>query len=426
MAGARDTMEETEAPDATPTEQQEGGGQVLRCKAPSLLSKLSYASHIYGLQSMLNPLHWLREWSEYLSPPDGAPNIVKTYECRPHLPVRIFFPKSYDETSPATLPTLFTIHGGGFCIGHIRDDDEWNRAFADSQDMLVIALNYSKAPAYPFPTGLYDLEALLLAILADESLPIDRSIAPNSRHPRTAILGFSAGGNLALSLCQLPSIHSHPFAPAAVLPLYAYLDLSTPCDTKLRNRPYKSSLSPPRGDAKDGLQSLIPTFDWAYIPYDQDLRDPLLSPYFAARENLPPNVCVVATELDLLAHESWRFACRLAKEGTNSEAYSVPDEKSRDLKERVCGSQAVRSRPGRIEVTDRKGEADRRFGFEERWEGGGVKWLLVPDALHAFDNKHIRELMGGEETVDDAERKMVEVMGILGGWLRGVWGVNAG
>jgi len=339
----------------------------------------------------------------------------------------IFFPKSYDQTSPVTLPTLFTIHGGGFCIGHIRDDDEWNRAFADSQDILVIALNYSKAPGFPFPTGLHDLEILLLALLADESLPIDRTIPAGARHPRTAILGFSAGGNLALSLCQLPSIHNHPLAPAAVLPLYAYLDLSTPCESKLRNRPYKSSLSHPRGDAKDALQSLIPTFDWAYIPYGQDLRDPLLSPYFASREKLPPYICVVATELALLAHESWRFACRLAKEGTNNaDVYSIPDPKSRDLKERMCGSQAVRSRPGRIEVVDRKGEADRRFGFEESWEGGGVKWLLVPDVLHGFDNTHIRELMGGEETVGDAERKMGEVMRVLGGWLRGVGGGDSG
>jgi len=88
MAGARDNVDETEAPEAASTEQQEEGGQVLRRKPPPLLSKLSYASHIYGLQSMLNPLHWFREWSEYLSPPDGAPNIIKTYECRPHLPVR--------------------------------------------------------------------------------------------------------------------------------------------------------------------------------------------------------------------------------------------------------------------------------------------------------------------------------------------------
>ncbi len=118
----------------------------------------------------------------------------------------IFFPKSYDQTYPQTLPTLFTIHGGGFCIGHSRDDDEWNRRFANKQKTLVISLNYSKSPQHPFPTALHDIEALLLAALADESLPIDRSKRPNTSVSRTAILGFTEGGNLALSVAQLPSI----------------------------------------------------------------------------------------------------------------------------------------------------------------------------------------------------------------------------
>ncbi|KAK0649617.1 Alpha/Beta hydrolase protein [Cercophora newfieldiana] len=421
-------MEENraETPEGAPAEQQEqeqDAGQVLRRQPPSLFSKLSHASFIYGLQGMVNSLLWVREWSEYFSPPDGGPNIVKTYECRPHLPVRIFFPKSYDQTSPVTLPTLFTIHGGGFCIGHIRDDDEWNRAFADGQDVLVIPLNYSKAPASPFPTGVHDIEALLLAILADESLPIDRTTRPESKYPRTAILGFSAGGNLALSAAQLPSIHNHPLAPTAAVTVYGYLDLSTPSEEKLENRPYKSSLPPARNNVTDGLKPLIPSFDWSYIPYDHDLRDPLLSPYFAPREDLPPYIGVVAAELDLLAHESWRFACRLAKEGTGSDKYEVPDPKSKDLKQRLCGSQAVRSKPGRIKVTDRAGKEDRRFGFEELWEGGGVKWLLVPDALHGFDNKHIREIMGGQETIEDGEGKTAEMMVALGVWLKGIWGL---
>jgi len=79
----------SEAPkEDAPAEGENGSSKVLRRKPPSLLSKLSLASHIYGLQGVLNPLFWLREWTEYFSPPDGAPNIVKRYECRPHLPVR--------------------------------------------------------------------------------------------------------------------------------------------------------------------------------------------------------------------------------------------------------------------------------------------------------------------------------------------------
>jgi hypothetical protein len=55
---------------------------------PSLLSKLWYASFMYSLQSVLSPVFWMRDWHESRNPPEGHPNIVKTYECRPALPVR--------------------------------------------------------------------------------------------------------------------------------------------------------------------------------------------------------------------------------------------------------------------------------------------------------------------------------------------------
>lgn len=293
----------------------------------------------------------------------------------------------------------------------------------------MIALNYSKAPRSPFPTGLRDLEALVLAALADESLPIDRlppAPASGGRAARTALLGFSAGGNLALALAQLPSIRSHPLAPpAAALSVYGALDLSVSVASKLPTRPFKPSLGPPRGSAADALRSLAPTFDWSYIPYGHDLRDPLLSPEFAPRAALPPYVCLVAAELDMLAHESWRLACRLAGEGTGDPGRrGRPDARSGDAAWRVCGREegegataaGAGSEWGRLE-----GTGDERFAFEERWEGGGVKWLLVPDVVHGFDNSNFRGLMGGgEKTVRDAEMKTEAYVAEIGRWLREV------
>lgn len=61
---------------------------VLRRHVPPFLSKFMYASSLYGLQSILGPVLWLREWRESRNPPEGRPDLVKTYECRPSLPVR--------------------------------------------------------------------------------------------------------------------------------------------------------------------------------------------------------------------------------------------------------------------------------------------------------------------------------------------------
>ncbi len=303
----------------------------------------------------------------------------------------IFFPASYDQTSPQTLPVLFSIHGGGFCFGHARDDDQWNRSFANRHKTLVVGLNYSKAPSAPFPTAIHDVEAVILDALADDSLPIDRS--PRSeRHglSRTAIIGFSAGANIAFAVSQLPSIKTHLLAPAAVVSVYGYLDLSVAPHEKLSNRPFKPSMGPARGAPTDRLMSFCPLFDWSYVPYGHDLRDPLLSPAYARPEDLPPYAGFVGAELDMLAHESWRLACRLAHEGVEAQGGEfvgkgrlVPDRESKDPNERICGQEAVGAYldvlPG-VETGEEESEANEKFAFEDNWAHGGVKWLLVPDS----------------------------------------------
>ncbi len=79
--------------------------QSLKREVPPLLSKVSYATHVYGIQGMLAPLLWFRGWSDYFYPPDGRPNLVKKYEVRPHLPVR------YEATHQAAAPSLPVLQG---------------------------------------------------------------------------------------------------------------------------------------------------------------------------------------------------------------------------------------------------------------------------------------------------------------------------
>ncbi|KAK7710284.1 hypothetical protein SLS64_005869 [Diaporthe eres] len=440
---------------------------------PPLIRKVGLAAQIYGIQGVMGTVVWFQGWREWLYPPNGGPDIVKAYECRPGMGVRppvrnsIFFPKSFDLTSPQTLPTFLTVHGGGFCVGTSRDDDEWNRRVADSQNMLVISLPYSKAPRAPFPAGLNDLEALYLAVLADESLPIDRtSSASRSKgrngragrgdraRGRVALAGFDAGANLALALSQLPAVQKSAAPPTAVVSISGILDLSRPLEAKARGRPYKPGLSHPRNGAADVLAATYSAYAWSYVPYGEDLRDPLLSPAFAGwgggedeEGALPPHVCLVGAELDLLAHESWRMACRLVQEGGirrgdgRRARWRVPDPDSVDDKtQSVCGREQLSAVKGSLEMEDlslsaREDEdglgGRKRFGFEVTWssgdddrggeeEDGSVRWILVPDAMHGFDRSLWR--YGGEETVRDAELKTLAYIDAVGKWLRDtVW-----
>lgn len=63
------------------------GGTLTR-GVPPFFSKVSYAAQIFSIQSFLTSALWVRGLKEFFYPPVGGPNIVKTYECRPHLPIR--------------------------------------------------------------------------------------------------------------------------------------------------------------------------------------------------------------------------------------------------------------------------------------------------------------------------------------------------
>ncbi|KAH6632550.1 hypothetical protein F5144DRAFT_612972 [Chaetomium tenue] len=295
--------------------------------APSVMERAFRAASVSMIQGLNVPVEVYRGLRDMYYPAPSRPDIVKAYPIRQRLPIRIFFPSHHDLTSPALLPTLLTIHGGAFTVGTPADDDPWNRTFADSYTILVIALNYAKAPWAAFPAPLLDVEALYHAILNDESLPIDRM--------RVALAGFDAGANLALALSQLPSVHSgtdpnpppsppnnhtHPPPPrrsnpppTAAISITGILDFTTPPHQKLHTRPYKPTLRGPRGwgPALDWMaRLLLPSGAWSYIPYGHDAASALVSPAYAARGDLPPHVFVVGAELDCLAMESWVAACR--------------------------------------------------------------------------------------------------------------------
>lgn len=262
-------------------------------------------------------------------------------------------------------------------------------------NMLVVALNYRKAPAYPFPTATHDIEALTLAVFDDESLPIDKS--------RIAIGGFSAGGSLTLSVCQLPSIRQK-VKPSAAVPIYSVVDKSIPTEVKISTRYYKPDLAPGiRGEPTDFLAKLGDIFLWSYINPGVDLQDALLSPYFASTDTLPPHIFFVATELDQLAHESWCMANKLAGRPEPPFTEKVGQEKRAAEKGQL--------------ILD-----DERYAFEHVDEGGkrSIRWLLVPDQIHGFDR--LPPNWHGQESLEDAKLKEVAYQKAVGEWLQDfVW-----
>ncbi|KAI8961196.1 alpha/beta-hydrolase [Daldinia sp. FL1419] len=362
--------------------------RVLKQPRLPIFSRVYRGAVVYALQVIGAPVALIQDW---VYPPDIPPNYVKAYPCRPSLPIRVFLPKSYNpETSKAPLPTVYTIHGGGFCLGRVNDDDAWNAQFANMHNVLVVALNYRKAPSHPFPTATYDLEALILATLDDDTIPIDEN--------RIAIAGFSAGGSLTLSVCQLPSIRER-VKPSAAVPIYAVVDKSIPPEVKVKTRYYKPGLGPGMRSAPvDFLAKTSPFFLWSYIEPGSDLTDPLLSPYFAPRHTLPPHIFFVGTELDQLAHATWCMANKLA---------GRPEPPLSD----IVGQEKIGPGKGKL-ILD-----DERFAFEHIEDEGrsSIRWLLIPDQIHGFD--HLPSQWLGQEALEDGKLKETAYLKIVGEWL---------
>lgn len=280
----------------------------------------------------------------------------KRYRVRPRLINRIFRPKTSDNE---LLPLFIDVHGGGWAVADPDTDDEFCSFLAQKYKIIVVSVDYFKAPAYPFPLAVHDIAAIANAVLQDDSLPIDTT--------RVTIGGFSAGGNLAFAASQMGSLKGRISSIVAFFPC---LDLAENLDMKLERRP--------REAGADGLESSANFLAWAYVPSGIDLKDPLLSPIYAKREDLPKNAYLICGEYDLLCHEGKKMAESL-----------------------------VDSREERKEIPD--------VLAEDGWQQGGVRWECARGRYHAFTHPPF-PLPGRKER--ERRKYVEEVYGRVGTWLR--------
>lgn len=253
---------------------------------PSFFTRLRYAVVVYGIQYLIAgvlPILKLPYLSTYT-------NVrTKTYPSHPQLQHRFFTPPAYKEGDPP-LPLYIDIHGGGFAWGAPVADDKWCHT-ASKENVLVVSLAYPLAPQHRFPTAKNALISIINSILEDESLPFDRS--------KVAIGGFSAGANLAFSTSQHESLQGRIHGLVAFYP---------PTNFSAVARVPEGVVGAGEALSQDQLNM----FSWAYVLEGQDLHDPTLSPRFAERRNLPPKLCIIGCELDLLCESAERMTEQLA------------------------------------------------------------------------------------------------------------------
>lgn len=103
----------------------------------------------------------------------------------------------YQPEQPAPesgWPWLLYLHGGGWVLGGLDSHDFICAHLAWELNLLVIAVDYRLAPEHPFPAAFDDCLAVWRA-LEQGALPLPLDAR------RRAVMGDSAGGNLAAALC---------------------------------------------------------------------------------------------------------------------------------------------------------------------------------------------------------------------------------
>jgi len=96
--------------------------------------------------------------------------------------------------TPAGPGAVIYLHGGGFAFGNARTSRPYASALAAETALPVYSINYRLAPENPFPAA------------ADDSFAVYRGLLASDPEQRLALVGESAGGNLALVVGLMASV----------------------------------------------------------------------------------------------------------------------------------------------------------------------------------------------------------------------------
>ncbi|KAK6340368.1 hypothetical protein TWF730_002128 [Orbilia blumenaviensis] len=277
---------------------------------PPLLSRIQYFLKLLWMNNFVRFYLFIRRLYRvgyYKDPPTFTLTIPQHRLPSYWVPstVEVYLPKSHSiltsssaipKSSPKQYPLFFTIHGGGFNVGHPVLDAEFNRYISDAASCIVVALAYRKTPYTRWPVQVQDLTALIVEVLKDER--ISHLYDPS----RVAIGGFSAGGNLSTASVIQPELKGKI---QTIVPIYPVLDFTMTTEEKLALRPKHA---PP-----DVLRRMADFFSFGYVPRGADRENPSLSPLYANAEDLPENIYLVGCEYDMLNIDAKKFYEKFGK-----------------------------------------------------------------------------------------------------------------
>ncbi len=245
------------------------------------------------MQATVPPIEGVTSQDQSVPGPQGDPAV----------PVRIYQP----HDRPSLLPALLWVHGGGYVMGDIEQDDRLMKQLVKRIGCVAVSVGYRLPPEHPFPAPVEDCYAGLQWLFSHAS---DLGVDPS----RIAIGGASAGGGLAAGLALLARDRAEVQVAFQLL-IYPMID-----DRNVTPASY--AITDPRVWHRESNR-----LGWkAYL--GREGGGDGVSPYAAASRatdltNLPPAYIPVGT-LDLFIDENIEFAQRLIQAGVSTELHVYP------------------------------------------------------------------------------------------------------
>ena len=223
--------------------------------------------------------------------PEPVGNVVDTTFPGPAGPVAITI---YTPAGAGPFPVALYIHGGGWVIGSRQVYDSSARALTNAANAIIVSTDYRLAPENRFPAAHDDTYAAYLWLRANA-----RQF--NGDPGRVAVIGESAGGNMAASIAIRARAQGvAPLYQVLIYPITNYA-FDTPSELVSQNT---SPLS------TKGLQ----WFYERYLNSPADGANRLFSVLRADLQGLPP-ATVITADIDPLRSEGAAYAQKLIAAG---------------------------------------------------------------------------------------------------------------
>ncbi|WP_322011414.1 alpha/beta hydrolase [Paraburkholderia sp. J12] len=210
----------------------------------------------------------------------------------------------YRPAGASGLPVLLYFHGGGFVRGTLDDADEASRFLATQLPALVVSVDYSLAPRFPFPAAPEDAHRAALWVAT-------RARAFGGNAKRVIAAGHDAGGQIANVLAFIGRDRGDVRLAAQAL----FAPMLDPSLTRLGDE---------RRLGSDITAGECAACYRAYLPEAAQRMHPYAAPLESSRlAGLPPTLIITAQN-DVLHIEAEKYASRLIDAGVRTQVVRYP------------------------------------------------------------------------------------------------------